>query len=78
MIETPDEMDTSYGIPVYSLYSEVRRPTEETSRWQMCCYDLQDLGCRIIPLLLLFSTYSKRLATKEVWVLDEQTLLGRR
>ena len=27
MVETPDELDPLYGIPVFSLYGQVRRPT---------------------------------------------------
>ena len=27
MVETADEIDPTYGIPVFSLYGEVRRPT---------------------------------------------------
>ena len=27
MIETPDYIDPVHGIPVFSLYGEVRRPT---------------------------------------------------
>ena len=28
MVETADELDPHYGIPIYSLYGQVRRPTE--------------------------------------------------
>ena len=29
MVETGDEVDPHYGIPVFSLYGEVRRPTAQ-------------------------------------------------
>src|SRR5690606_27918330 len=29
MVETADEVDPRYGIPLFSLYGEVRRPTEQ-------------------------------------------------
>src|SRR5574338_513938 len=29
MMETPDELDARLGIPVFSLYGEVRRPTAQ-------------------------------------------------
>ena len=32
MMETPDELDPVYGIPVFSLYGEVRRPSAPRSR----------------------------------------------
>ena len=30
MVETADEFDPAYGIPIFSLYGEVRRPTPAT------------------------------------------------
>ncbi|MBA4081275.1 MAG: DUF1343 domain-containing protein, partial [Erythrobacter sp.] len=48
MIETADEMDPRYGIPIFSLYGEVRRPTGQMmSSADVFLFDLQDLGCRI-------------------------------
>src|SRR5690348_12586236 len=29
MVESPDDVDSIHGIPVYSLYGKVRRPTAE-------------------------------------------------
>lgn len=81
MIETPDEMDTSYGIPVYSLYGEVRRPTEEAmSLADVFIYDLQDLGCRIYTFVttLLYLLQEAEKYGKEVWVLDRPNPIGRK
>ncbi len=48
MVESADEIDPLYGIPVFSLYGEVRRPTAEMiDRADVFLFDLQDLGCRI-------------------------------
>ena len=48
MVETADFTDPSYGIPVFSLYGEVRRPTAAMMEtFDVLLVDLQDLGCRI-------------------------------
>ena len=48
MVETADEVDPHYQIPVFSLYGEVRRPTGQMmSTADVFLFDLQDLGCRI-------------------------------
>ncbi|NCU11469.1 MAG: DUF1343 domain-containing protein, partial [Sphingomonadaceae bacterium] len=48
MVETADEIDPAYNIPVFSLYGEVRRPTGQMmSTADVFLFDLQDLGCRI-------------------------------
>jgi uncharacterized protein YbbC (DUF1343 family) len=48
MIETEHSTDPRTGMPVYSLYSETREPTEEMVRdIDTLVIDLQDVGCRI-------------------------------
>jgi uncharacterized protein YbbC (DUF1343 family) len=48
MIETPHVTDSETGLPVYSLYSETREPTEEMLKdVDVLVCDLQDVGCRI-------------------------------
>jgi uncharacterized protein YbbC (DUF1343 family) len=48
MVETPHTLDEQTGLPVYSLYSETREPTEEMlSDVDVLVCDLQDVGCRI-------------------------------
>ena len=48
MIETPHTLDVETGLPVYSLYSETREPTEEMLQdVDVLVCDLQDVGCRI-------------------------------
>ena len=51
MVESPDFTDPIYGIPVFSLYGEVRRPTGQSmGTFDTILIDLQDLGCRIYTL----------------------------
>src|SRR3982751_6080242 len=48
MMESPDFTDPTYGMPVFSLYGEVRRPSAESMQtFDVMLVDLQDLGCRI-------------------------------
>jgi uncharacterized protein YbbC (DUF1343 family) len=48
MVETPHTVDVETGLPVYSLYSETREPTEEMLQdVDVIVCDLQDVGCRI-------------------------------
>ena len=48
MVETPHEVHPLHGIPVYSLYSETRRPTEEMiDKIDTIVVDLQDVGTRV-------------------------------
>jgi uncharacterized protein YbbC (DUF1343 family) len=48
MIETEHGIDRKTGLPVYSLYSETREPTEAMLRdVDIIVFDMQDVGCRI-------------------------------
>ena len=48
MIETSHSLDRKTGLPVHSLYSETREPTEEMLRdVDVLVFDMQDVGCRI-------------------------------
>lgn len=48
MVETPHAVDALTGVPVYSLYSETREPTEQMlEEVDVLVCDLQDVGCRI-------------------------------
>jgi uncharacterized protein YbbC (DUF1343 family) len=48
MIETSHAVDRETGLPVYSLYSETREPTESMLRdIDVFVFDMQDVGCRI-------------------------------
>ncbi|HYO91190.1 MAG TPA: exo-beta-N-acetylmuramidase NamZ domain-containing protein, partial [Pyrinomonadaceae bacterium] len=46
MVETKHSVDRVTGIPIYSLYSETREPTEEMlSNVDVLVFDMQDVGC---------------------------------
>jgi uncharacterized protein YbbC (DUF1343 family) len=80
MVETPDEVDPVHGIPVFSLYGEVRRPTPAMmDTADVFLFDLQDLGCRIYTFVttLLYLLEEAAKAGKEVWVLDRPNPAGR-
>ncbi|QGN53537.1 exo-beta-N-acetylmuramidase NamZ domain-containing protein [Novosphingobium sp. Gsoil 351] len=80
MVETADETDPRYGIPVFSLYGEVRRPTGKMmSTADVFVFDLQDLGCRIYTFVttLLYLLEEAARHGKEVWVLDRPNPAGR-
>lgn len=48
MIETGHAVDSRTGLPVYSLYSETREPTDKMlENVDTIVFDLQDVGCRI-------------------------------
>src|SRR5580693_3940319 len=52
MIESPDFSDPVHGIRVFSLYGEVRRPTNAMmDTFDTILVDLQDLGCRIYTFI---------------------------
>ena len=80
MVETPDEVDPAYGIPVFSLYGEVRRPSGQMmSTADVFLFDLQDLGCRIYTFVttLLYLLEAASGTGKAVWVLDRPNPAGR-
>lgn len=48
MIETEHAVDPVTRLPIYSLYSETREPTEEMLKdVDVLVFDMQDVGCRI-------------------------------
>ncbi len=80
MVETSDVLDPVHGIPVFSLYGKVRRPTPTMmDTADVFLFDLQDLGCRIYTFVttLLYLLEATALAGKEVWVLDRPNPAGR-
>ncbi|MFV0680209.1 exo-beta-N-acetylmuramidase NamZ domain-containing protein [Ottowia sp.] len=80
MVESPDFTDPQLGIPVYSLYGEVRRPTNAMmAGWDVLLVDLQDLGCRIYTFITTLRYVLEAAAQhgKAVWVLDRPNPAGR-
>ena len=80
MVESPDFTDPVHGVPVFSLYGEVRRPTGQSmGTFDVLLVDLQDLGCRIYTFIttLLYALEAAAEHGKEVWVLDRPNPAGR-
>ncbi|MBI3785751.1 MAG: DUF1343 domain-containing protein, partial [Deltaproteobacteria bacterium] len=80
MIESPDFIDPLHGIPVFSLYGAVRRPTAAMlDTFDVVLVDLQDVGCRIYTFVTTLRYMLEAAAEhrKEVWVLDRPNPAGR-
>ena len=80
MVESPDYVDPRHGIPVFSLYGEVRRPTDAMmASFDVLLVDLQDLGCRIYTFITTLRYVLEAAAQhgKAVWVLDRPNPAGR-
>ena len=80
MVESPDFHDPVHGIPAFSLYGEVRRPTDAMlDAFDVLLVDLQDLGCRIYTFITTLRYVLEGAARrgKAVWVLDRPNPIGR-
>jgi uncharacterized protein YbbC (DUF1343 family) len=80
MVESPDYSDPVLGIPVFSLYGEVRKPTDAMMEsFDVLLVDLQDLGCRIYTFITTLRYVLEAAARhgKAVWVLDRPNPVGR-
>ena len=80
MVESPDFLDPQLGIPIFSLYGEVRRPTAAMmDTFDVLLVDLQDLGCRIYTFITTLRYVLEAAAKhgKSVWVLDRPNPAGR-
>lgn len=80
MVESGDFLDPLHGIPVFSLYGEVRRPTAAMmDSFDVLLVDLQDLGCRIYTFITTLRYVLEAAAAhgKSVWVLDRPNPAGR-
>ncbi|MGE0773606.1 MAG: exo-beta-N-acetylmuramidase NamZ domain-containing protein [Sphingomonadaceae bacterium] len=80
MVESSDFADPIHGIPVFSLYGEVRRPTDAMmDSFDVVLIDLQDVGCRIYTFIttLLYMLEAAAKHGKQVIVLDRPNPAGR-
>jgi uncharacterized protein YbbC (DUF1343 family) len=80
MVESPDFVDPVHRIPVFSLYGEVRRPTDAMMQsFDVLLVDLQDLGCRVYTFITTLRYVLEAAARhkKTVWVLDRPNPAGR-
>lgn len=79
MIETEHATDPQTGLPVYSLYSETREPTEEMMRdLDTIVFDMQDVGCRIYTFAYTMANCMRAAAKygKRVIVCDRPNPIG--
>lgn len=52
MIETPHTVDKKTNLPIFSLYSETREPTEVMLKdIDTLIFDMQDVGCRVYTFI---------------------------
>ncbi len=80
MIESAEFTDAAHGIPVFSLYGEVRRPTARMMEtFDVLLVDLQDLGTRVYTFVttLRYVLEEAAKAGKSVWILDRPNPVGR-
>jgi uncharacterized protein YbbC (DUF1343 family) len=79
MIETPHGVDRVTGLPVHSLYSETREPTEAMlADVDVLVCDLQDVGCRIYTFVYTIANCMRvaRTLGKKVIVCDRPNPIG--
>jgi uncharacterized protein YbbC (DUF1343 family) len=80
MIESVDFIDPRHGIPVFSLYGDVRRPSAAMmGHFDVLLVDLQDVGTRVYTFVttLRYVLEEAAAAKKAVWVLDRPNPVGR-
>ncbi len=80
MIESDDYVDPQHGIPVFSLYGKVRRPTAEMMQtFDVLLVDLQDIGTRIYTFATTLAYMLQACAEhkKNVRILDRPNPAGR-
>jgi len=79
MVETAHGVDRQTGLPVYSLYSETREPTEAMLKdVDVIVVDLQDVGCRIYTFVYTMANCMRaaRALGKRVVVCDRPNPIG--
>jgi uncharacterized protein YbbC (DUF1343 family) len=79
MIETPDSRDPATGLPLFSLYSQTRRPTDRMLEGiDVLLIDLQDVGTRVYTFIttLVYCLQEARRRGKTVVVLDRPNPIG--
>jgi len=80
MVESSDFIDPVHGIPVYSLYGTVRRPTAAMmDQFDVLLVDLQDVGTRVYTFITTLRYVLEEAAArkKAVWILDRPNPVGR-
>jgi uncharacterized protein YbbC (DUF1343 family) len=79
MIETEHSRDRETGLPIHSLYSETRVPTEAMVQdIDVFVFDMQDVGCRIYTFAYTMANCMRAAKTfgKKVVVCDRPNPIG--
>jgi uncharacterized protein YbbC (DUF1343 family) len=79
MVPSEDTTDPLLGVPVFSLYGQGRKPTEETLEpIDTLVIDLQDVGCRVYTFIHTMALCMEAAAEhqKAIVVLDRPNPLG--
>ncbi len=70
MIETDHFIHSYFNIPVYSLYSETRIPTDEMLEGiDHLFIDLQDVGCRMYTYIYTLTLILEKCADKDIQII---------
>ena len=70
MIETPHARDEVRRVPIYSLYSETREPTDDMLRdIDVLVIDLQDVGTRIYTYIYTMANCLKAASRRQLPVI---------
>lgn len=74
-----DGIDQASGLPVFSLYGDTRKPTEEMlSHVDMLIFDMQDVGARFYTYIATLGLVLEAASESDtpVWVLDRPNPMG--
>lgn len=74
-----DGIDQATGLPVYSLYGDTRKPTDEMlEKVDLLLFDMQDVGARFYTYNVTLGLVLEAAAANEVsvWVLDRPNPAG--
>ena len=80
MIEWEGAMHPKYGIPVFSLYGQHRKPTPEMlDKTDALLIDLQDIGARLYTYIWTVKLCMEACAEQNIpdWVLDRPNPIGK-
>lgn len=79
MVETLHATDKKTGLPIFSLYSDIREPTAEMlANIDALVFDLQDVGCRVYTFIYTMANAMRACAAhkREFIVLDRPNPIG--
>lgn len=67
MVETAHAIDKYTGLPIFSLYSETREPSDKMlENLDALVFDLQDVGCRVYTFVYTMANAMRACARKNI------------